>query len=345
MRDKFKKTVYIIIGCDVDPDRDYFVKNTPSGSLGWRGMLEGIPRTKDKLQKLTDNNGNPPVFTWNLRVDDQTKRIYGTYSHILSTHIDFLLELEKSGDELAWHPHFWCFDENAKVWYQNYQDTDWQVEMLASAYDAYQEVLPGRAKTVRTGWSYHNNRTMATLDKLGVQVDTSAIPGLRILPRKKQVRLSNFYDWYISPHRPFHPSAVDYRRGAKEGESSYTLLEVPNSVSHSPLWGMLSGLVLAKKMKDPRQVGYALARPAFMSTITGKPALFKPMLAQIKRSLKNNDRVIYSSPLHPDELIENIHPVYSLENMEWNLKSILELAESLEAGVVYTQACQAKKYF
>jgi hypothetical protein len=344
VRNQLEKTIYVVIGCDTDPDRDYFVRDIPLDGLGWRGMLEGIPRAKDKLQKLTDSYGNPPVFTWNLRVDHQIKRMYGAYSHILTTHTKFLLELEKNGDELAWHPHFWCYDEKRKVWYQNYQDTDWQVEMLEKAHAAYQEVLPGRARTVRMGWSYHNNRTFATLDKLGVEVDISGIPGLRILPPKKQVRLSNFYDWSITPTKPFYPSTADYRREAKEGEKSFSLLEVPNFTVESFFWGMLSGLVLARKMKDIKQIGYALLRPAYMSTITSKPMLFKPLLAQMKKNLKVDDKVIYSSLLHADELVENIHPVYSLKNMEGNIKSILELADSMHAKVKYIRACQTKDY-
>jgi hypothetical protein len=344
VRDKLETAIYVILGCDTDPDRDYFVKDVSPDSLSWRGMLEGIPRAKDKLQKLTDSDGKPPVFTWNLRVDHQIKQIYGAYNRILTAHTDFLLGLEKTGDELSWHPHFWCYDEKRKVWYQNYQDVDWQVEMLKKAFAAYQEVLPGRARTVRTGWSYHNNRTFATLDKLGVEVDISGIPGLRILPKKKQVRLSNFYDWSITPDKPFYPSAVDYRREAKETERRYSLLEAPNFTAKSFFWGMLSGLVLARKMRDMRQMGYALLRPAYMSTITSKPVLFRPMLAQMKKNLRVDAKVIYSSLLHADELVENIHPVYSLKNIERNLRSILELADNMHAKVKYIRACQTKDY-
>jgi hypothetical protein len=344
VRGKLEKAIYVIIGCDTDPDRDYFVKDIPPDRLGWRGMLEGIPRAKDKLQKLTDSCGRSPVFTWNLRVDHQIKRMYGAYNHILTAHTNFLFELEKDGDELAWHPHFWCYDEKRNVWYQNYQDTDWQVEMLKEAFATYQEVLPGRARTVRMGWSYHNNRTFATLDKLGVEVDISGIPGLMILPPKKQVRLSNFYDWSVTPNKPFYPSTADYRREAKEGEKRLSVLEVPNFMAESFCWGMLSGLVLARKMKDVKQIGYALTRPAYMSTLSGKPVLFRPMLAQIKRDLKVDDKVIYSSLLHSDELIENVHPVYSLENMEKNLRSVLELADSMHAKVKYIRACETKNY-
>jgi len=344
MRDKLKKTIYIIFGFDVDPDRDYFVENISPDGLSWRGLLEGIPRVKDKLQKLTDSDSRSPVLTWNLRVDHQIKQVYGTYSHILTAHKDFLLELEKNGDELAWHPHFWCYDEKKKVWYQNYQDVDWQVEMLEKAFAAYQEALPGRARTVRMGWSYHNNRTFATLDRLGVEVDISGVPGLKILPQKQGGCMTNFYDWAITPIKPFYPSTVDYRREAEKDESSYSLLEVPNLTVKSFFWGMLCGVVLARKMKDMRQIGYALSRPIYVLPITGKPRLFQPMLAQMTKILKHDDKVIYNSISHPDELIENIHPVYSLENMEENIRSILKLADSMDAKVKYIRACEMKHY-
>ena len=114
------KTIYVVIGCDADPDRDYFVKDIPAGSLGWRGVLEGIPRAKEMLAELTDCDGKPPVFTWNLRVDHQVRQVHGAYNYILTEHHDFLLDLEKSGDELAWHPHFWYYDKVALQVYLGY---------------------------------------------------------------------------------------------------------------------------------------------------------------------------------------------------------------------------------
>lgn len=336
------RIIYVIIGCDVDQDRDYFIKDIPADSLGWAGLTEGIPRAKKILKGLTDCDGNPPVFTWNLRVDYQIKKIYGSYDYILTTYKDFLLELEQKGDELAWHPHFWDFDESRKVWYQNYSDTKWQVRMLREAYNAYQNVLPGRGQTVRTGWSYHNNFSFNTLDELGIKTDIGGCPGLKILPQKKQRKLSNFYDWSITPDKPYHPSADDYRRKAKNGERKLSILAVPNFVSHSFMWGMFSGMVLAVKMRDLKQIGYALARPTFMSTTTVKPSLFKPMLSAIKKELKTSSKVIYSSLLHPDELTANVHPVYSLENMAKNIKSLLDMAEKNNAKVKYLRACDIK---
>jgi hypothetical protein len=280
-----------------------------------------------------------------LRVDFQVKEMCGAYDYILTEHNGFLLDLERAGDELAWHPHFWDYDTSRGVWYQNHEDVDWQVTMLEDAFEAYQRNLPGRGSTVRMGWSYHNNRTFGTLDRLGVRTDISGCPGLKISPRDTKRRLSNFYDWSITPRRPYYPSAEDYRREATAGERSLTILALPNFVCRSAFWGLVSGLVLSRKMRDLRQIGYALARPTYMATIPCKPAIFRPMLAQMKNDIQRVDCLIYSSLLHADELIENAHHIYSLENMRDNLRSILKLGKELGVRIVYAKASDARDMF
>jgi len=344
MNNKSEKILYVAIGCDVDPDRNYLIKDISTDTLSWRGMLEGIPRCREELQDLVDIDGKPPVVVWLLRVDYQIKVIHGAYNYILAKHTDFLKELEKAGDELGWHPHFWSYDKNKSVWYQNFADIDWQIEMLNKVHAAFEEILPGRTKTVRTGWTYHNNQTMNRLGELGVEVDISAFPGLKIPPDKKQKVLSNFYDWYDTPAQPYYPSMVDYRRPAIKGEESCTVLEVPNLTAKSIFWGMVSGLVLAKKTRSLRQIGYSLSKPRFLPTITGSPRMFKSMLSEIKRNMSKDGKLIFVTGLHADELIDNVHPVYSLKNMKMNISALLELADSINAKLKFIKGHEIKKY-
>ena len=151
-----KKKIYIIIGCDTDPDRDDYIANLPKHTLSWSGMCDGIPTAKSKLEHIKDSKGNSPIFSWCLRVDEQIKEVHGSYEYILRTHKDLFLELESTGDELAWHPHFWKYDNTQSLWYQECNDIQWQVRMLEEAYSAYQQVFPGRARSVRMGWDFHN---------------------------------------------------------------------------------------------------------------------------------------------------------------------------------------------
>ncbi len=344
MKNQQEKILYVVIGCDVDPDRRYVIKDIPSDKLSWRGMLEGIPRSHEKLKNLTDSDGNRPVVVWLLRVDHQIKVMQGAYNSILTEHKDFLESLEVAGDELGWHPHFWQFDKNKSVWFQNYKDTDWQKNMLQEAFASFQEIFPGRTKTTRTGWTYHNNYTMKTFGELGVEIDISALPGMKSPPDEKQRSISNFYDWYDSPTEPYYPSIKDYLRPAVNDEKSCTVLEVPNLTAKSIFWGIISGMVLAKKTGSIRQLGYSLAKPRLFPAITCSPKLFKPMLSTIKDILAQKNQLVYATGLHADELIKNVHPAYSLENMAANIESLLKLAERLNAKLKFIRGCDIKKY-
>ncbi len=337
------KTLYIVIGCDTDPDRPGFIENLPVDGLSWRGMLEGIPRAKEKVKSIKDSIGNSPVFSWCLRADYQIKKIHGSYNYILANHKEFLLELEEDGDELAWHPHFWKDDENGK-WYQEVFDLDWQVNMLKEAFAAYQNVLPDRAKSVRMGWDFHNNETFGTLQNLGIKVDFSGIPRLKITPKNKNIRSVNFFDWSLSPNHPYFPALADYRRNAKDNESIFDLLESPNFISKSIIWGTISGLVLAKKMKDIKPLFNALRRPSYWINITGKSTLFAPLMDQVKRDFKYRDKIFFITYFHPDELLKNKSSLYSLKNMANNISSLVERVEHYGAHAKFIQAREILNY-
>ena len=323
------RKLYIVIGCDTDPDREGYVGKIPENTLSWRGMLEGSLALKDSLQKVTDSRGVSPVISWCLRADYQIKKTYGSYGHILSEHKQFFLDLETSGDELSWHPHFWNYDEEQKCWYQDFLNREWQLEMLEKAHADYQQHLPGRAKSVRMGWDYHNNETIAKLDQLSVEVDFSGIPGLKLDPKNDQARAANFFDWYLTPNHPYFPSRNDYRREARDAEQTLGILESPNFVSKSLMWSMVRGFALGLKMKDPIQVLRALIRPSYWIGITGKPRYFIPVVSQLKRIPAEQSNVVFVSYFHPDELIENNSTLYSLANMKENIKTLVSKADRL----------------
>jgi hypothetical protein len=338
-----EKKLYIIIGCDTDPDRTGFLEGLPVDTLSWRGMLEGAPLLKEKLRELHDSNNREPIISWCLRVDYQIKKYYGAYSSIIEKHKEFLLNLESSGDELAWHPHFWKDDGATGAWYQECHDVPWQVEMLQNAYADYQSILPGRAKSVRMGWDYHNNETLAILKELGVDVDFSAIPGMKIDPSQDHLAAFNTYDWYYAPNRPYYPSKADYRKEAPNSDQSINLLEAPNFVSTSRVWGLLRGLVMTKKMRDVRQLLYALQRPSYWINITGKPKFARPVFSELGKRIANNERTFFVSYFHPDELLENKNPLYSLEYMYQNMAGLLELADKRNVEPIFIPASDIPK--
>ena len=336
------RTVYIIIGCDTDPDRAGFLDGVPADGLSWRGMTEGIPRLKESVVGLTDHRGREPAFTWLLRVDEQINQIHGAYNWVLSTQRSFLFDLEAGGDELGWHPHFWLQDPDSKKWYQETADIDWQTGMLRAAHRAFMEVFPERARSVRMGWDFHNNHTINTLDELGVTVDFSALPGMRTQPAEKPGRGENLFDWYRTPRAAYHPSQKDYRRPPKDDETSLALWEAPAFVSRSFIWGLVSGLQMARKMKAPGQLWQAIRRPTYWINLTGRPALFEPLATQLRKTLRRTteNKTFFVTYFHPDELLENKSSIYSHQSVRANLETLLHICDAQDVAVEFTRAEQ-----
>ena len=334
------KTLYIVIGCDTDPDRRDFIDNISGEKLSWRGMTEGIPETKSAVSHITDYTGKKPVFTWLIRADEQIKCIYGDYGWVLNEYKQFLNELENSGDEIGWHPHFYKYDVKHKIWYQELKDVSWQCLMLESAYKSFNEIFPGKPRSVRMGWVYHNNETMKKLDELGVRIDFSAIPGLRTNLGKNIKFPYNIYDWFSAGSEMYHPSDADYRRVARKGERALSILEAPNFASHSWFWGMVFGLQMARKMKDPTQIIQAVRKPTFWVNLTTVPRLFTPLVRSLGKELRKTKKtnVFFMTYFHADELIENNSAIYNKENLRQNLVNISEICMKLNIPFTFIKA-------
>jgi len=336
------RTVYIVIGCDTDPDREGFLDGVPSGRLTWRGMTEGIPLLKSSLHGVRDSTGREPVFTWLLRADEQIRQLCGEYGSIVRAHRSFLRSLEESGDELGWHPHFWRRDTDRGPWFQEVEDVEWQVEMLHQAYADLATCLFGAVKSVRMGWDYHNNHTYRALEDLGIAVDFSAVPGLRTFIGTPPKREENLFDWHSSPQAPYRPSRADYRRPAEGQASSCQLLEVPNFVSTSVIWGMVSGLQLARKRRDLRLLWEAVRRPTYWINITARHPLFAPLVKQLRKTLRHREKggglLVFATYFHPDELLPNRSGLYDLESARTNIEALLRACEETGTAVEFVRA-------
>ena len=326
------RTVYVVIGCDVDPDRAGLLDDVSAGRLTWRGATDGLPAVKRLVHGVTDSRGQGPVFTWFLRADDQVRQMCGAYEWFVQAHAPLLRSLQQSGDELAWHPHFWRRADQNGTWVQEIADVDWQVDMLRRAHAALVAAFPGPLRSVRMGWGYHNDRTVQALADLGITVDLSAVPGFRTLAHS--AKRENLFDWRTTPRTPYRPSRADYRRPAQGQEQPSTLLEVPGFVSTAPLWGLVSGVQLARKTRHAGQLWDALRRPTYAINVSGRRPLFAPLVRQLRKALRRREEgpVFFVTHSHADEFVPNRSPLYTLESVRANLESLLRTCR--EAGAM-----------
>jgi len=336
------RTVYIVINCDVDPDREGLLDGVPHGTLTWRGLTEGIPAVKNLLHGLTDSAGREPVFTWMLRADEQVQELQGEYGWVVRTQGSLLRSLQQSGDELGWHPHFWRREAPHQAWFQELEDVDWQVDMLQRAHRDLAASFPGAIQSVRMGWAYHNNRTFAALEQLGLKVDLSALPGYRTLTASPPRRSENLFDWYRSPRVPFWPSRADYRRPVQDGETASRLLQVPSFVSQSIPWSLVSGLQLARKTRNIGQIWSAIRRPSYCINVTARPVYFAPLVAQLRSALRRGGvgPLVFATQFHADELLPNRSRLYDLQGVRANLASLVRACADAGVAAQFTQACR-----
>ncbi|MEW5984360.1 MAG: hypothetical protein AB1806_18560 [Acidobacteriota bacterium] len=182
-----------------------------SGNMRPDELTVAVPR----LMKLWDRHPGWRA-TWFVRLDAQLGEVYGEADYVFRQYGALLHELRQRGHAIGWHPH--CYTRRNGEWAQNTDSRGVVEELSTHASHARARGLT----TVRMGWGFHTNETMALLSDLGFEADSSAIP------RPIYAWELSVKDWSTSPATAFFPSRSDYR---VPGEPAHAILELPVSVA------------------------------------------------------------------------------------------------------------------
>ena len=214
----------ILIGCDVDPVLPQILDRRPD-----RDVWGCLNRIEALLAKMGEDM--PPV-TWLIRADQSVDFSTGGFDSGYSSHRALWDRVQGRGHELGWHMHTISYSAREKQFVFD-PEPDW----LAEAHECLASSCPVNA--TRTGWDYGSSALLCALDRLGVVIDFSALPGNALWFSSGKVRLMT--DWRRCPTLPYHPSARDYQRS---GPDPLKLWEVPaaqfrRSLAGSALRGLL----------------------------------------------------------------------------------------------------------
>ncbi len=336
----------VLIGCDCDPDRPryggvrYDERRAP---LKWDGVERGIRYLRESLERVAKNTGIEPKIVFCVRSDMQMAEIYGSASWSVSRHSELWRTLERGSHEIAWHPHLWRWSEGEGCWRQETRDTQWIEDCLEVGFSGFTEALGESPATCHMGWTFHNNTSMSKISRLGVRVDFSASPGVFIEGRSGDAgsAFDNYVDWQGSPLRPFHPSKVDYRRPAKEGEEELPVFEIPKFTIESPV---------LKKAKDLLSGGKVRARGAGVAVFlqaTVRPLLYRRFIKERLESAEAEP--FFCTYFHPDELLP-ARPrsargfLYVRDSFEKNLVDIINTARQTGRDVRFVTGKEAFRY-
>lgn len=288
------------------------------GEMSWRGLQEGVPNLLRRLAGVTDPSGSPVRFTWLLRSDYQMAQLYGDPAYVAIEFQEFWRERIRVGDEIGWHPHAWRDAATSSIWYQECRDVDWVRTCLHEGHNRLSRHFPIR--TAKPGWTYHDNRTMATFSELGVEVDLSALPGMRYSGTVPGTNLPlGSYDWSRAPQEPYHPRRDDYQVPGLD--RALPILEVPNWTF--PLQSLRATYhrIRGRSERD-------------FANVAKLPQLVR---GGFRRPPRTVPFVCY---FHPEELLGRGSRLFHLENAVRNLTALISAAQDFGLTPRMTVASQ-----
>ena len=208
----------ILIGCDVDPILPAVLRRPPDTDI-WEPL--------DQIDRLVATMGEfLPVITWLIRSDDSVRFCTESYASGFISRRKLWRRLMDRGHELGWHMHHLSFNRHHGSF-----GFDPAPSWLSAAHAGLEEHFHVRA--TRVGWDYGSTVLFNSLDKLGIQIDFSAVPGNITWHRAGPDRV--VVDWRRCPPVPYHPDRDDYQ---KEGPNALRLLEVPITQFSNSVPGM-----------------------------------------------------------------------------------------------------------
>lgn len=149
--------------------------------------------------------------TWFIRLDKGIELSFGRPDYLFYKYSEIINTLKDCGHSIGWHPHFYKFNK------QNCNEDD----IIEEINYLYPFIIDRKLKLSRIGWGFMTNKIMQTLEDLGVQRDSTAIP------RPNYSFEEATRDWTITSQLPYQPSYTDYRREPYKNEKTFKIVEFP----------------------------------------------------------------------------------------------------------------------
>lgn len=211
-----KKPTTIVLTVDVEGE--WFDLPGEQGSFDVNKVLTAVENLEMLLDRTESRIGAKIPITWFIRCDDSVAITTGEASGLLQSLDKFIRRRTDMGDEFGLHPHLYQFSQGRWMPETNPDKQQEQVERAAISWERYFGLVP---RLSRMGEAVMNNTLAACLDKLGIEIDSSA------LPDRKRCDSGFQFDWTGAPTSPYHPSVEDYRQPATNSEPTHRLVEIP----------------------------------------------------------------------------------------------------------------------
>lgn len=340
-----RPNIIVILCVDADPDSPAHggMRYDCPDRLTW----EHLPKLTSKIQRvrkdLLQRFGKTLQLTWFLRSDLQIRTIYGDAGWCFREFEPLLKDLQNAGDELAWHPHAWRWSDVRKCWYNEMTDIEYIMQSYDEGFEAFKDSMGFQPASCRAGINFHSNRTLAKLDELGVKVDLSAHPSIRLFYTTS--RWGGFIregsDWSRTQPEPYHPSRNDYQRPAT-GNESLDILEIPITTWRRRVGSLsyLEGLVPIRIHRRPLAVR-PIVKGWFVPSVWADSFRFEVGVKDVLRRAKASGTAHYASYLHSDDISDELH----YQNFTRNLDYLISVTNASNCELEFVTASLASEAF
>lgn len=208
----------LLLCIDVEPDARLVDREARAPWRGFERFVAELPALRERLSAVS---GDPPRFTWFLRMDPQVADTWGSAAWVAERYGADLRTLEGDGDELGLHTHTWRWDGAAGSWVAEREDLEWVEHCTTVALDAFEASFGRRCRAHRGGDRQLSREMLAAVVDRGVEVDLTVEPGMAP-------------EGSLMPEERSRGTTPDYRRAPTE---PYRFLDPGDYLSPHPEGG------------------------------------------------------------------------------------------------------------
>lgn len=201
--------VPVLLLIDVEPD-GFFVDR--SARLPWSGFEQAMEWSAALRDVLTRSTRRDTHFTWLVRADPQIAEVYGSPAWALEHYADALQTLLANGDEVGLHQHAYRWLAADRRWVEDYGNQEWVNHCIRVGVDAFETHFSRRPGCFSMGMDWTSQATIQLVSELKIRFDFSTVLGKEPQPFPPRDTYTGVApDCSRIPHRPYRPSASDFR--------------------------------------------------------------------------------------------------------------------------------------
>ncbi len=317
----------------VDLESDATVPDRTGNKL-WSGCTVTHRILSDLRPRAAAASGEMARFAWFVRMDPSVGDVHGSPEWPARELDEQLRDAREHGDGIGLHVHASRWDDSRSAYVSDFADQAWIAHCVKTGFQAFVNSFGRSPTTFRFGNHWMNDATWKLLEELGVRVDVTVEPGVRMRAHvhSGEPLTGSLPGYFDVPRVPYRPTSGDFRRPAKARTEGPWILPISSAPLRDEVPDPSGALSMATRAPE---LGNASYRTLSLSI---DPTEFATVAHRCLRSI---DHPVLVCPLRTDMVLDRrVERVRA--NLEWLLaltKSRRIMFSTAEAAIEVRERC------